>query len=429
VPQLDTGLTVRFELLGREETRITEWEIDSSYLVSTDGFSFSIYSEDPDELRNLELQPVELIVQGQSQGFGRVDITEIGGKGGREVHCMGRDYIADIVECNVDPSAKFADGTVLADALREIVTPCGITNVFGPEDVAMSDVRTGKHTSRGKSKRHKIKVTDDYKPKPGEGMYEFCNRVVARHGATIQPGPARDTLIIDRPNYLGPPLYSLTRTTDPTNRAANNVISATARRDYSKFPTFVLFTGTQGKAGKDGSGLVASFGALQFPYNSEMAGILSAALAPARLKAGELQENPGILYRLLHHRDLDARSSLQLWNNAFRAYSDRTKDSLIYTATVKGHRDPRSGALWACNTMVNVNDSICGINEPLWIASRKFAFRGGATTQLECWRPEAFDLGDVEEDKGSPKLAKAPEQHTTQTTTTPPAPRNRGRAS
>jgi prophage tail gpP-like protein len=339
---------------------------------------------------------------------------------------MGRDYIADLVECNVDPGAKFSEGTTLMDALLEIVKPCGITSIFGPEDVTMADVRTGKHTKRGTGKRHKLKITDDYKPKPGEGIYEYCNRVVARHGATIQPGPGRETLLIDRPNYLGPPLYSLTRTDDPTNSGRNNVISATARRDYSKFPTFVLFTGTQGKSGQPGSGLTTAFSALQLPYNSEMAGILGAALAPTRLRVGELQENPGILYRLLYHRDPDARSQLQVTNNAFRAYSERTKDSLVYTATVKGHRDPFSGALWACNTMVNVNDSVCGIDEPLWIASRKFVYRNGATTELECWRPEAFDLGDVEEDNGvSPKLSKPAEQHTTQTNTTQPGPRNR----
>lgn len=57
-------------------------------------------------------------------------------------------------------------------------------------------------------------------------------------------------------------------------------------------------------------------------------------------------------------------------------------------------RSQKSGALWAVNTMVRVNDQVCGIHETLWIESRKFTFSpdAGSTTEIECWRPSSFEI-------------------------------------
>lgn len=69
-----------------------------------------------------------------------------------------------------------------------------------------------------------------------------------------------------------------------------------------------------------------------------------------------------------------------------------TIDTLAYRVTLRGHTDPETGAIWTVDTMVNVQDEICGVNEPLWIAKRtlRFSPTEGSTTQLECWRPGSF---------------------------------------
>ncbi len=61
---------------------------------------------------------------------------------------------------------------------------------------------------------------------------------------------------------------------------------------------------------------------------------------------------------------------------------------------MRGHTDPESGAIWSVNTMVEVQDDICGLNENLWIASRTFSNSGGqgAVTDLELWRPNVWQI-------------------------------------
>jgi prophage tail gpP-like protein len=102
----------------------------------------------------------------------------------------------------------------------------------------------------------------------------------------------------------------------------------------------------------------------------------------------------GALYRLLVYRDENARTAEQIEAAARRCVAERLKDTLYYHATVKGHADPRTGAIWTVDTMVNVDDDVADVHEPLWIESRTLRFgSGGAETDLVCWRPESFTLG------------------------------------
>lgn len=392
----ESTLTVNFELLERQETEFESWEIDSSYLVSSDGFNFTIAprGSDRSRLRDLEIQPVELLVNGVSQCFGRIDATTIGDSS--SLLCEGRDFIADIVECNVDPNLIFSAGTTVGAALLDAMSPLRITNVFGPEDVSMGDVRSGKRGKGKKGKSPKGDKVEDVKPTPGEGIYEFCNRLVARYAATIQPGPDRQTIVLDRPDYSQEPRYRLTRSDDVTQSARNNIIQATARRDYSSFPTFVMFTGTAAKSGSRGAPAATFFDTrlTAAQLSPEMGRIMNAGIQDGRLAPGVSPDTTAILYRLLYHRDEQAKSQEQLDNAARRAFADRLKESLVYTCTVAGHADPATGAIFSVNTICDIDDAICGISEPMWIAQRtlKYSKSEGATTDLTLWRKGAFQI-------------------------------------
>lgn len=397
--QPDTGLLVRFDVLGREETQFKSWEIDSAYLVSTDGFRFVLYRRDREKLRDLELQPVELLVNGASQVLGRIDMTSIGDDGS-VIECEGRDYIADLVECNVDPSLKVAADTDVDDAIKQACAPCGIQEVTDFTNILTSEVRAGVKIKR-KTRRRRKRPLEDYKPKPGEGIYEYCLRLIARHGATIQPHPeSRSELVIDSPDYTQTPLYTLRRTDDPETSTGNNIITATARRDYSKIPTFVLFTGTAAKSAKTGGSLVQSFNMLDvLPMfaSDELMRIMESAIYPTRARPDQpiTRDNPGILYRMLYHRDTESRTDDELFYVARRALAERLKDSLSYTCTVKGHTS-REGAVYSVNTIASVDDAVCGVHEPLWIMRRtlKYDEMSGATTELELVRPGSFLLSE-----------------------------------
>lgn len=393
----ESTLTVNFELLGRQETEFESWEIDSAYLVSTDGFSFTIAprGNDRSRLRNLELQPVELLVNGASQCIGRIDVTDIGDSSA--LQCEGRDYIADIVECNVDPLVKFVKDDALGLAMARVLSVCNINGILDADDVALESIRTGKpKKGGGRRKKRSGNSVGDIKPNPGEGIYEFINRLAARHGVTIQPGADRTAITLDAPDYAQSPLYRLTRSDDSIESLRNNIKSGRARRDFSKFPTYALFTGTAATSGKRGNGLSVEF--LMQDYISgksllpQLQPIMEVGVV-GRRKPGDGPTPNGKLYRLLHHRDEHARTEEDLYNAQCRAISERLRDTLTYTATVRGHVDPESGAVWSVGTMVDVQDAIADVNEPLWIARRTLKYsREGATTDLECWRPGSFFL-------------------------------------
>lgn len=392
---IDPSLLVRFPLLsGRDTTRISSYSIKSAYTTSTDSFDFSLYDEDRSKLMRLEMQPVELLINGASQLIGRIDATEIGGDGSA-VTCRGRDYVADLVECNVDPSAVVKKGMTLEDALKLVFAPVGIKSIVGDDEVQLRQVRAAHPIKkRGSGRGRRRKPVSDFSFNPGEGMYEFGSRLAARLGATIQPGRNRTELVVDEPSYDQAPTYSIICADDATNSAANNVIEATASRDWSSFPTFTLFTNKSGEAGKTKTGLSASKDIFEVAAQSpELLEIIQRSTFSGRLKPTDKPNiSNGELYRFLYHRDNDSKTKEEIDNAIARAIAERLRETLRYSVELRGHQDPKSGALWAIDTMVQVSDEIRGINEALWIHSREFTYSkaGGATTRLECWRPNSF---------------------------------------
>ncbi len=398
---LDTGLVIQFPALGRQTIEAVEWEIDSAYLTSTDGFSFKLQEKDRALLRGLQWQPVDLYVNGTLQLQGRIDITRRGETALTGVY-KGRDYIAELVECCVDPSVKGAAGETVGLVLARAMAPCGITGILDDSESPITEIRLGKPKQKPrKRKSRKSAKIEDYKPKDGEGVYEFCNRIAARHGVTIQPGPDRTAITLDAPDYEQVPTFSLRRTDDPAAASSNNIVSAEALEDWSKFPTYTMFTGNAPKKGQSGAPILHESSmvdavSIEIQGRSllpQMQNVVDLAWVGRRLPK-DPSLPPNQIYRLLHHRDQEARTQEQIDNAATRAQSERLKDSLTYTCTVKGHTDPESGAIWTVGAMVNVSDAVAEIQEKLWIAGRRLYYTSqGAMTDLELWRPNSFVIG------------------------------------
>jgi hypothetical protein len=397
----DPRLIVNFEALGRRTSRIERYTLESDYLTSTDGFEFGLYDE-PAFMEGLDMHPVELLISGPSvdaaqQLLGRIDVTELGGEGSGMV-CRGRDYMADLVECHVDPELKIAKNTTLADAIKLAAAPVGITKVNADGDVGLRNIRTGKAIKNPAPKSFREIKLDELKPQPGLGIYEWGNRVAARNGVTLQPWNKRNELCLSAPDYEQAPSYEIRRSTDAKRGLANNVLDATAVRDFSSFPTHVLFTGKNYDPTSKAKGLRHALSIVKFMRdfgNEELLSIIPQHSLGDRRKpkdAGAI--DGGKLYRLFYQQDSEATNSDQLYRVAVRAFAELFKNTLVYRVTLKGHEDPRTGALWTVNTIVDVRDEICRVNEPLWIASRSFTYDGdsGARTELECWRKEAFQV-------------------------------------
>lgn len=379
---------MRFEALGRETSNVESWSIDSSWLISTDGFSFTLLDANPANLRGLECQPVQLLVRDAPQLVGRIDVTERG-ESALAVSCEGRDYFGDLVECHIDPLVAFTEGMTLQKAVELAASPCGIKLVLGDASV-MRNARTGVRRGRGKPADFITLTLQDMKPDEGQGIYEYINRLAARHGGTPQPTLNRNELNIVAPNYDQDPLYTIRRSRDGRS---NRIKKATARRDFSSFPTYTLVRGAgvtpaaQEKSSKNASTL------------NESAGLTPETLAVS--VKGRVKPSPsapdatGKLYRLLSIHDQHATTRAQVQAAAFRAIWDRMKDTLTYRATLRGHTDPDTGAIYTIDTIINVQDEVTDVNEPMWVYRRTLRYdsKSGAETDIECWRIGAYQLG------------------------------------
>ena len=392
-------LTVRLEALGRETTRLENWKIESAYLVASDSFELTFYDTDRENLPGLAMQPVELLlsgsrVSGAQQALGRLDVPE--GENGAVV-CQGRDYIADLIECRVDPTVGIRKDTTLGRALLDVAAPAGIDTIWDDGDLQLRNLRTGKAPGNPAKPDFASVKLDDLKPQPSQGCYDFMNRQVARNGATIQPGTKRNELCLSVPDYSQAPMTQIRRARGQHSGAAGNVKTAKARRDYSSFQTYTLFTGKKVGGATKSEPLKYELDTLELAKSigGELYETLSRAVEPGRRKpadAGPIKD--GKLYRFFYQKDEEARTQEQLERVARRAIGELLKDTLVYTVSLQGHEDPETGAFWGVNTVIDVHDEIEDVNEPVWVASRNFAGgrSGGATTDLVCWRLGVFQL-------------------------------------
>ena len=371
---------------------VLRWNIDSGFFTSTDGFGFEFAGKDQDDRRGLECAPLELFIDGNSMLHGRVDITRRGDRGPSIVTVTGRDYIADLVEGNVDPAVSIAPGTMLDEAILTACAPYGIIEVEGPESRQVA--RTKKQQKPAK-RRSKKQITDA-KPEPGQGCYDWCNKILARHHLTLQPGSEPTKIVLQAPNYDQVSIGRIIRK-NVDDRTVGNVIEGVATRDYSRVPTHGMFAGRQGKPTEKTSRTVTHFDIRSIV--SAMGDEISRAskyMAEGRLLPKKRQFSiPRQLYRLLYRRDELAKNQEQIDASVKRAVADRTKETLVYEVTVHGLCDPQTGYYWAVDTIVDVDDDVADVHEKLWVETRNASFDGNQYRAfMRCYRPGSFVIGD-----------------------------------
>ena len=418
---------------------IEEYSIDSAYMTSTDAFSFKMYDPSSKYNRSLDLSRVIISIDGTTILRGRIDVTEIGGDTGSSITCQGRDYISDMVECNLDPAVALSEQMTLEQAIKIAAGPVGISEVsFDAARWRNARVGAQVETTAG-TRSFQNAPLKDYKANPGEGIYEFLNRLCGRFGCTMQPTTEYNTILLDAPDYTQESSYYVRRTLENPNSATNDILSASVRRDYSKFPTVVLVSGKTGGASEvrttiaaknpsaTGGLLGKAFDATFAPFFGASVVKPPAAPIPADVEAvsGEATSVPGIqqmleallppsntyiteriaprsgfvpknpMYRLMYLRDNLAKDAKQVQNIAARKAAERFKDSLQYSITLQGHRDRVTNRMYAVNTIIGVYDELCDIEERLWIEKCTYTYSPaeGAKTHLVCWRPGSFAIG------------------------------------
>ena len=385
-----SALLVRWELYDAENTAFESYNLKSSFTTPVDSFSFSLLEEQLPMTRP-ELEPVELFIHGASQGCGRIDKTDIGSAGSL-MSLTGRDYLSNMTECKVAPTLKLSAGDTVFEAVTKAAGPVGIDTIHSDDDTPLRSIRTGQTIPSVPQLDVRNATLKDYKTSPGESIFQYCNRIVARQGATIQPGPNRSTLILAAPNYDQEPLYFATRRRDKAS-AANTIKTGSASRDFSHFPTHAL---VKGKNSSKGSATPMSmsidFEIFANSSVSELAEIFKDKCDGDRRKPGTTGDH-GLLYRLMYKLDSEARNFAQLERTALREIASRMKATLQYSCTLPGHAT-EGDTPYAVDTIIQIEDELAGVHEPMWIESREFTYSkaAGRETKLVCWRPGSFQI-------------------------------------
>jgi hypothetical protein len=396
-------LTVEIEGVGLITDKIISYRINTQYTTPTDAWDFTVYDDEkPRELRRRwrPFQPVKLHIAGNQQVVGRIDGSEGVGESGAALKVNGRDYLSDLVDSTVDPSFQIKKGQDIGAFLLELLKPWGIKTVLGDFNLTRNVMTGRKPFTKGAPKNFKTARLDDWKAQDNQGVFEYLNSVLARHGFTLQPAGTRDSVCVDAPNYEQQPLYSLSR--------PGNILTGSARRNYAGVPTVTLARGRGGgsEPGKQSGSAWREYPTFDKKGPSRIGNVREAQLAITSddgiVVVREKRFDPKArdttvfgfdfpVYKPLFYRDRDSRNQEQIDYSVRRMIAEKLRDTLVYTCTVRGHVEPKSGAVWTVDTMVNVHDEVEDVDEPLWIAERTLMNDGsGPKSELVCVRPDSY---------------------------------------
>ena len=384
---------------GGPATTIRSWtrySFNSHFLRPTGGWHFEIGGKTIDKKLIASLAPgvkIQLSVNGHPQCTGRVDDLEVSADrhSGTVLRLSGRDMLGQVLDANADPQLRFTKDMTLQQFLESIlVTQFHFTAVLG-DSLDNRGVVTGQNRGEKRSKKGKpLKSIQIHQIKPyaHESALGFIERIIKRHGFWIWNSADGKNVIVDVPDFESDPLYSLRRRTN-TDALHNNILAGTVRLSMADQPTHLVCCGFGGGGDVAHTRLRCLIGNPVFSANNgplldrypdiQVIQTDFTILSPPAIDIPE----PRVVYLY----DPESRSDEQLANFARRMLAERMHQSLTAYYEVAGHT--QAGIPWAVDTIVNVQDDIGGLSEPMYVLSRTFTKdrQNGARTQLELIRP------------------------------------------
>ncbi len=428
-------VTIEFPELTQDEARvISRWKsytVTHKFLEPCATFHMTVGGEAvSDEVRGA-LRPglrVILRINEAIQFSGYLDSFDISATrdGGTELTISGRDLMAPVVDACADYTRRITEKTQLSAAVALHLGGFGFTNIEFDNQANVEVIQghfSGNHIKapstaaapsptrrRRKRMRHRGKrsgyVTSLLVPYPGEGTYEFLQRLLSREGLYMwaradQAGSGEGTAVLSAPDVFALAEYSLTLGRDGTG----NVLQSSCSRDWKDQPTIIFCSGAnrhEGYArGKHKVYIVNPFVAIN-PKDQTV----NPAEEIQRLK--EKHGNPRELVAIIQDSQekyltlspvarptflvaTEGQTPTQVEFMARRFLAEKMRKHFTYTAVVRGHTF--NGIVWAVDSCVNVVDDYCDVDERLYILSKTFSKSrgGGTTTKLEMVRPESME--------------------------------------
>lgn len=384
---------------GQRIVNWTEYSFNSHYQTPADAFSFTLGGASIDAELLAATAPtteVRLTVNGRVTATGFIDRQDIGfdRSGGTALVIEGRDKLGQAVDASVNPQLRFAPNMTLEEILIRIFVPYGFPSAddFVTDNAANRNVITG--AVRGIKRGKKGKVLKNLQhhqlqPFPNESVYNFAQRIVERHGMRIWLSADGQQLVCGAPDYDSEPLYFLRRTKD--GRA--NIISGGVTRDYIDLPTIVFARGWSG-GGVDRHSQHWRH-VLNPIFLADHSALLASRPDSVEIKLESFIDKNGkdrvppvtpvtaASPRPIFFEDRESRTAEQLEHMCRLQMSNKLQKAVKAVYTVEGHTC--DGAIWAIDTIVNVEDDVAKLYGPMWVMSRtlKKSRKGGTTTTLE----------------------------------------------
>jgi prophage tail gpP-like protein len=399
---------------GINITTFKTYEFNSNFLAPTDGWHFTIGDDELTDSIIKTLLPGTLIsfsINGLVQGTGYVDGVDVAssGKGGTEITVHGRDRLAQVVDACADPRIRLTSGMSINDALRTFLSSFGWSNPDTqylvnnePNRNVMTGQTRGTPTSK-KGKPLKSYTIHQTKPYPAEGTFAFLSRLSQRFGLWIWLTADGQFVVISKPDFTSPSIYTLRHKRGPES-VYNNIESSHASVDYSNQPSVIIATGF-GTGGENAIGGL-SVGIVNPAIDTNNSAIINAYPSTRFVPWPDTPWiSPPVAFpyaRPLFLHDDESKTIDELTAFVRREMSLRVRKTLTYTCEVEGHAisqttgKPNEGDayVWTVDTMVNVEDDISNIHEPLYLMARTFikSRDGGTRTRLELIRPHSIEF-------------------------------------
>lgn len=410
-PELEE-IVLEFPKAGIVLDTFIEYDFESDLLTPSDGFSFTVASDRlTDEVRTA-LRPgteVQLKLRGIVLATGYVDSLEVGATtgNGAEWRLRGRDKLGLAVDCHADPTETLKPKMSLVAALKKLLGPFGWNSddSFAADGLADREVRQnvqGKRVVVSKAKKpRKRKALSKFelhqlKPYFGEGLFDFAKRIAEHQGLWIWPSADGKQLIVSRPDFDQAAVQKIFRSADGN---ITNVLDGVVRIDSGDQPTLLMAFGFSGGGDAERSRIQVIV-ANSAVYTDDTTFLdLKKKYPGARVVITHSFPLP--LYtpknRVLFLHNNDAQTIQQLEYFARKKLAELQRHSFGARYTVEGHGQmvPEGFAVWAIDTVVDVDDRVGYVNEPMYVLGRGFhkSRRGGTTTTLDLIRLNTIDLG------------------------------------
>jgi prophage tail gpP-like protein len=357
---------------GSELAKWQEYSINSEFLTPTDGWSFSFTTRaEWTRLREV-VQPdrrVEIRVDGNLQLTGWIDEVKVGcgGSEGLNVNVSGRDILKIMCDANVHPDFRLKGKKIyeVVEALVFSLYPTMGRSVKTDND-SNRDILTGvKGFKKSKKARKNITEIDYCQAKPNEGAFEFLARNLRRFGLWCW-SDAEGNIIVSSPDYDQKPAYSLLH---KEGEKRVKILKASYTYKTTQAPSCVMVRGKS--AAKEWEKKTV------YGFSSD--------------GSRKLWVPRYVLHEVAETAD-------QAKAFAEQELSESLKDQRVYECTLRGHTDADTGATYAVDTVVHIEDDFLGVSEDMYVRERTFrrSVSSGTTTELKCVPLGSIRFSDVD---------------------------------